>query len=316
MSPLLSADAKTAQILPKLSSSSLISLGQLCDDDYLVVLHKKVLLAIKDKEIILRGIRNPVDRLWDIPVSKNNITDDNYPIPHTHPGLYASRTETPAQKHTANIIRPSIAPLHIFKEHLSTFTEIIDHNILDNMIQKAATQNNKTYMKANLVKTIPSIAVIIKKKQTHTDLAAYLHASCFSPVRSTFSKAISKQFFKTWPGLTPTLINKYLPQVVATTQGHIHQERQNLQSTKFGEDPTANIDKIRKRLRKLQALKTNGKTLEDVLTEELHTDNFPTSPTPNVLTNEVAYMLLDRKEFSTAYTDLTGRFPMRSSRGN
>ena len=30
----------------------------------------------------------------------------------------------------------------------------------------------------------------------------------------------------------------------------------------------------------------------------------------------MAYMLIDRKELSTAYTDLTGRFPVRSSRGN
>ena len=35
-----------------------------------------------------------------------------------------------------------------------------------------------------------------------------------------------------------------------------------------------------------------------------------------MVTNEVAYMLIDKKELSTAYTDLTGRFPMRSSRGN
>ena len=96
----------------------------------------------------------------------------------------------------------------------------------------------------------------------------------------------------------------------------MHQERQNLQSTKVGVDPNTNIDKIRKRLRKLQALRTKGQTLEEVLTEELHTDNFPNSPTPNVPTNEVAYMLIDKKELSTAYTDLTGRFPMRSSRGN
>ena len=117
-------------------------------------------------------------------------------MPHTHPGIYASRTEKPKQKRTANIKRPSVAPLHIFKEHLATFTNIIDDNILDTFIQQKATQLSKNYMKADLVKTITSMAVIIKKKQTHTDLAAYLHVLCFSPVRSTFSKAISKQLFK------------------------------------------------------------------------------------------------------------------------
>ena len=37
----LSKDAKNAQILPKLASSSLISLGQLCDDDCIIILHRR-----------------------------------------------------------------------------------------------------------------------------------------------------------------------------------------------------------------------------------------------------------------------------------
>ena len=37
----LSTKAKDALILPKLTSSSLISLGQLCDDDYKVILDKR-----------------------------------------------------------------------------------------------------------------------------------------------------------------------------------------------------------------------------------------------------------------------------------
>ena len=96
------------------------------------------------------------------------------------------------------------------------------------------------------------MAVIIKKKQTHTDLASYLHAACFSPVRSTFASAISKNFFKTWPGLTPELIRKHLPPVIATTQGHLHQERQHLQSTKMNkDDDQTKIDKLSERLKAL-----------------------------------------------------------------
>ena len=91
LSSLLSKEAKTAQILPQLASSSLISLGQLCDDNCVILLHKKVLLAIKNKEIVLKGIRNPIDRLWDIPVCKDIITEDNYPMPSIHPSIYATR---------------------------------------------------------------------------------------------------------------------------------------------------------------------------------------------------------------------------------
>ena len=45
-------------------------------------------------------------------------------------------------------------------------------------------------------------------------------------------------------------------------------------------------------------------------------DTFPPIDTSNCKTNEVAYMVVDRKQLTTAYTDLTGRFPQRSSRGN
>ena len=48
----------------------------------------------------------------------------------------------------------------------------------------------------------------------------------------------------------------------------------------------------------------------------MDTDHFPPSPLPNAKTNNVCYAIIDKDEISTAYTDLTGRFPMRSSRGN
>ena len=49
---------------------------------------------------------------------------------------------------------------------------------------------------------------------------------------------------------------------------------------------------------------------------ELKNDSLPTSDSPNVKTNEVAYEIINKTAICTAYTDLTGRFPMRSSRGN
>ena len=105
----LSKEAKTAQILPRLASSSLISLGQLCDDDCVVLLNKKQLLAIKDKNIVLQGIRNPIDRLWDIPVGRHNIIADNYQIPNIHPGMYASKQGNTSVKslHADNILKVS-----------------------------------------------------------------------------------------------------------------------------------------------------------------------------------------------------------------
>ena len=75
------------------------------------------------------------------------------------------------------------------------------------------------------------MAVIIQKKKTYTKLVQYLHDACLSPVKSIFATAIKKNHFKMWPGLTPGLL-KHLPTSVATVQQHLHQERQNFQSTK------------------------------------------------------------------------------------
>ena len=49
--------------------------------------------------------------------------------------------------------------------------------------------------------------------------------------------AIKKHHFKSWPGLTPQIISKHLPTPITTIQGHLHQERQNLQSTKHQSNP-------------------------------------------------------------------------------
>ena len=66
----------------------------------------------------------------------------------------------------------------------------------------------------------------------------------------------------------------------------------------------------------MKVTKNPGKSLQNVLLQEPDDDSFLNSPTPNVKTNDVAYMIIDRDQLSTAYTDLTGRFPCRSSSGN
>ena len=96
LSALLSKAAKTASILPKLESSSLISLGQICGDGCAILLDKQRLTAFKDNQIVLQGIRNPHDKLWDIPVTKQTISPDNYALPSIHPSIYPQRM--PLQK--------------------------------------------------------------------------------------------------------------------------------------------------------------------------------------------------------------------------
>ena len=67
--------------------------------------------------------------------------------------------------------------------------------------------------------------VIIRKKQTHSDLAQFLHGACFSPVKSTFLKEIKNKNFTTWPGLDERLTQKHLLPSMAIEAGNLNQER-------------------------------------------------------------------------------------------
>ena len=68
------------------------------------------------------------------------------------------------------------------------------------------TQPSNIYSAIHLVASHPSLSVIIQKDTTKLDLAQYLHAACFSPVKSTWARAIDNNHFSTWPGLTLQLI--------------------------------------------------------------------------------------------------------------
>ena len=57
-----------------LKNASLISLGQLCDDDCKVYLDKRKLLVYKNDKKILHGSRNYSDGLWDVHFPTNNVT--------------------------------------------------------------------------------------------------------------------------------------------------------------------------------------------------------------------------------------------------
>jgi len=92
LSTKLSKQAQRATALPALKSSSLISLGQLCDDDCTVILDKNKMLAIKKNEIILRGRRNYLDGLWDIPIQKSRLQSDNYNDPTIHGFQYKNQS--------------------------------------------------------------------------------------------------------------------------------------------------------------------------------------------------------------------------------
>ena len=136
--------------------------------------------------------------------------------------------------------------------------------------------------------------IIIRKDKTKMELAQWLHASCGSPKPSTFIQSIKKGNYLSWPGLTPELITKQLPNVIATEKGHLNQERKGLQSTK----PSININPSVK--------------LESECEKEL----FPTAPEDNLKTQQCFASVVSFESTAKAYSDQTGKFPFTSSRGN
>ena len=247
----MTSRAKTATILPNLKSSSLVSLGQICDDNCTVVMDKsklvatksnKIKVSYKNQDVLLKGIRNPTDGLYDVNIptrKKQSVLNIN---------------TLPMQK-------------------------------LDNLLESYKQQNtliSKTDLHPIQV-TNPSLNVILRKNQTKQQLVTFLHRACCCPTTQTWTKAIQNNHFTTWPGLTVSLVRKHLSPSIATAKGHLKQERQGLQSTKA---PPPSTDD----------------------------DFFPLSPEPNIKSNQAIYSIIDSP--TKAYSDLTGKFPVQSSRGN
>ena len=131
------------------------------------------------------------------PCKKTQTQIDNYITPITHPSIYIFRIflaheqaylSTPSKKSSS----PHINLVRMAFKHIDRLNK---HNECDYFI----TQQNKQYAKAlALVDTIPihpSLSFIIREKQIYIDLAKYLHATCFSPVKTTFVKAIKKSLY-------------------------------------------------------------------------------------------------------------------------
>jgi hypothetical protein len=146
--------------------------------------------------------------------------------------------------------------------------------------------------------TTTDTANVIIDAKTQAELMEYLHATAFSPVESTFIQAIEKGHFTTWPGLTAEAVRKHLPKSMATAKGHLDQQRKNIQSTKHK--------------------KPNQKQTTPTIVDE------GLNPTPAItdgLRTHYVFaatieLYLDDPGTGKLFSDLTGRFPTTSSRGN
>ena len=208
-------------------------MGKLCDDDCTAIFTKEKMEVIKNKKLVLEGLRNKYDGLWDVEL----------------PNTFTARNSTP------------------------------DSNIVSH---QCTTKN-----KAN---------AIVNKNQSKTKLANYYHQCCFSPCIRTLTEAVKKGNFDSWPGFKELKLYTNLQRTMATSKGHLDQERQGLQSTKA---------------------KALQHFLQQNLTDEVRQDFFPLKPSGVIAhTNDCIAQIIPFQKTSKAYMDLTGRFPHRSSRGN
>ena len=131
------------------------------------------------------------------------------------------------------------------------------------------------------VKTKQSANGAINNANSKQDLAAFLHACTFSPQPSTLLQAIEHGHLTSWSGLTSSLFKKHLPKSLATSQGHLRMQQQNIQSTKI----TLNLP------------------------IETSLDLSPSQEPNNARTNVVFTALLPTTDLNKSYSDQTGRYP-------
>jgi hypothetical protein len=110
-------------------------------------------------------------------------------------------------------------------------------------------------------------------------LVHYLQKALFSPTKYALLQAVKNGHLVTWPGLTEHAINKHLKLTPVTVMGHTNQRRQNMRST-----------------------------------SKAHIADVPTTDASLGTNTHLVYaVLVDQGQL---YTDLTGKFPVRSSKGN
>jgi hypothetical protein len=94
---------------------------------------------------------------------------------------------------------------------------------------------NTGLWRINLKQTINHIPEPIAKNvyELHNTVALvyYLHKALLSPTKSAMLQAVKDGHLITWPGLTEEAFNKHLKLTPATAMGHMNQRLQNIRST-------------------------------------------------------------------------------------
>ena len=83
----------------------------------------------------------------------------------------------------------------------------------------------------------PQLGLSAYTIQTVPALVRYLHACAGFPTATTWSDAINRGYYLSWPGLTSARVNKHLPKSEITSKGHLKLIRQGIRPTSKGAKP-------------------------------------------------------------------------------
>jgi hypothetical protein len=127
--------------------------------------------------------------------------------------------------------------------------------------------------------------------KTQPELIRYLHAAAGFPTKPTWIKAIKNKQFASWPGLTVQAVSKHFPESKETSKGHGRKIKSGLRSTKRSKEG-ATVD-----------ANDDDDEQAAALTERNHS---------------IFLKVYDTEEdaVETIFTDQTGQFPKKSSKGN
>ena len=126
--------------------------------------------------------------------------------------------------------------------------------------------------------------------KTQPELIWYLHAAAEFPTKPTWYKAVKNGQFVSWPGLTAAAVAKHFPESKETMKGHARKTHSGLRLTKRKQSCEVNTD------------------------NEHNYIGAPTTKHWDIFTR--MYNVGEEEELHCIYSDQTGRFPRKSSKGN
>ena len=163
----------------------MLSLGQLCDNGYNVLLNKQKMYAIKDKEVVIEGEWNQHDGLGDIILlshhnNKTSVQTNNYTTVASNASLYEENHKYKRPQFLSMTVpRPACAQqsLASFIQEIGAMNLLMDENQYNNSIKQL--QEDSLKQLAN---------VITRQDKTKAGFLGYLHGACFHQFSPYFLK--------------------------------------------------------------------------------------------------------------------------------